>query len=175
MRYADAWHGRLAQRESASFTPRRSLVRSQYRPPAHRPVPNRGTGLFYWGAAAKCSNGARQASQSPSFRSASRVPVTNLGVDLHRDTELAMPQDAHRDARVDIEGGQQRGAGLAGAMHGDPRHVGGGDATVEAAAEVPWLEGRAIPGSEHQAGINPGTVGAVAVTPPSTTRPAPFM
>jgi hypothetical protein len=26
-------HGRLAQRESASFTPRRSLVRSQYRPP----------------------------------------------------------------------------------------------------------------------------------------------
>ncbi len=26
--------GRLAQRESASFTPRRSLVRSQYRPPA---------------------------------------------------------------------------------------------------------------------------------------------
>src|ERR1022692_3007610 len=25
-------HGRLAQRESASFTPRRSLVRSQYRP-----------------------------------------------------------------------------------------------------------------------------------------------
>jgi hypothetical protein len=34
--------GRLAQRESASFTPRRSLVRSQYRPrvlPAQRPVP----------------------------------------------------------------------------------------------------------------------------------------
>jgi hypothetical protein len=28
--------GRLAQRESASFTPRRSLVRSQYRPPAQR-------------------------------------------------------------------------------------------------------------------------------------------
>src|ERR671914_2954348 len=26
--------GRLAQRESASFTPKRSLVRSQYRPPA---------------------------------------------------------------------------------------------------------------------------------------------
>jgi hypothetical protein len=26
-------HGRLAQRESASFTPRKSLVRSQYRPP----------------------------------------------------------------------------------------------------------------------------------------------
>src|SRR5215813_11461808 len=41
MRYADTrpartirpGDGRLAQRESASFTPRRSLVRSQYRPP----------------------------------------------------------------------------------------------------------------------------------------------
>jgi hypothetical protein len=31
---AAAGEGRLAQRESASFTPRRSLVRSQYRPPA---------------------------------------------------------------------------------------------------------------------------------------------
>ena len=30
-------HGRLAQRESASFTPRRSLVRSQYRPPGISP------------------------------------------------------------------------------------------------------------------------------------------
>ena len=30
--------GRLAQRESASFTPRRSLVRSQYRPPAFMQV-----------------------------------------------------------------------------------------------------------------------------------------
>ena len=31
------WRGRLAQRESASFTPRRSLVRSQYRPPGISP------------------------------------------------------------------------------------------------------------------------------------------
>ena len=31
--------GRLAQRESASFTPRRSLVRSQYRPPGQGPMP----------------------------------------------------------------------------------------------------------------------------------------
>jgi hypothetical protein len=45
MRYADTrserstrpGDGRLAQRESASFTPRRSLVRSQYRPPGTRP------------------------------------------------------------------------------------------------------------------------------------------
>src|SRR5664280_2437279 len=33
--------GRLAQRESASFTPRRPLVRSQYRPPSLRCRPRR--------------------------------------------------------------------------------------------------------------------------------------
>src|SRR4030095_16909968 len=43
--------GRLAQRESASFTPKRSLVRSQYRPPsifaARRPLSRVvGKGLF---------------------------------------------------------------------------------------------------------------------------------
>jgi hypothetical protein len=36
----------------------------------------------------------------------------NLGVDLHRDRDLAVPQDLYRHARVDIEGGQQRLAGL---------------------------------------------------------------
>src|SRR5487761_571169 len=49
--------GRLAQRESASFTPRRSLVRSQYRPPALAQIrgsytgliPRRGWGLFLSG------------------------------------------------------------------------------------------------------------------------------
>jgi hypothetical protein len=39
------WRGRLAQRESASFTPRRSLVRSQYRPPRSPASSPRGTGL----------------------------------------------------------------------------------------------------------------------------------
>jgi hypothetical protein len=39
------WRGRLAQRESASFTPRRSLVRSQYRPPRSQASSPRGTGL----------------------------------------------------------------------------------------------------------------------------------
>ena len=38
--------GRLAQRESASFTPRRSLVRSQYRPPGIDQVRSSKTGLI---------------------------------------------------------------------------------------------------------------------------------
>ena len=35
--YSQSLSGRLAQRESASFTPKRSLVRSQYRPPGQGP------------------------------------------------------------------------------------------------------------------------------------------
>src|SRR5438270_11958439 len=38
--------GRLAQRESASFTPKRSLVRSQYRPRGQRAYPATGYALF---------------------------------------------------------------------------------------------------------------------------------
>ena len=38
--------GRLAQRESASFTPRRSLVRSQYRPLSSAASSGQGTGRF---------------------------------------------------------------------------------------------------------------------------------
>ena len=45
--------GRLAQRESASFTPRRSLVRSQYRPPQVRGRSRRAGGLLR----SSCSNG----------------------------------------------------------------------------------------------------------------------
>src|SRR6202020_321208 len=38
--------GRLAQRESASFTPRRSLVRSQYRPRSSAASSEHGAGRF---------------------------------------------------------------------------------------------------------------------------------
>ena len=39
--YARGRPGRLAQRESASFTPKRSLVRSQYRPPSSEAMSHR--------------------------------------------------------------------------------------------------------------------------------------
>jgi hypothetical protein len=44
----------------------------------------------------------------------------SFGVDLHRDGDLAVPQDAHGDSRMDVERGQQRGTGLAGAVDGNP-------------------------------------------------------
>ncbi|MCW2906724.1 MAG: hypothetical protein JWL68_1513 [Actinomycetia bacterium] len=48
VRFPPPPRGRLAQWESASLTPKRSLVQSQYRPPVcagQRPVPGDGTGL----------------------------------------------------------------------------------------------------------------------------------
>lgn len=43
-----------------------------------------------------------------------RVPgylVRNLSVDLHRERDPAVPKDGHRDARVNVERGQERAAG----------------------------------------------------------------
>ena len=63
-----------------------------------------------------------------------------LGVDLHRDGDLAVPTDLHRHARVHVQSSQQRPAGLPGAVHGDGRHLGGGNAPLETAVEVPRLD-----------------------------------
>ena len=71
-----------------------------------------------------------------------------FGVDLHRDSDLAVSQDAHSDTRVDVKGGQQRGASLAGAVHGDPGNPRSHDAPVEAAVEVARLNRRAVPGGK---------------------------
>jgi hypothetical protein len=49
-----------------SFTPRRSLVRSQYRPPSSAAGSDHGTGLDW-----SCDSSKRHASQSPSLRRAS--------------------------------------------------------------------------------------------------------
>jgi len=117
---------------------------------------------FGLATAANTSNG--HASQSLSLRSASRVASDGaFGVDLHRHGDLAVPQDAHGDSRMDVERGQQRGTGLAGAMDGDPGYPGGDDATVEAAAEVARLDWRTVPGGEDQAGIYPAVSRTVAV------------
>jgi hypothetical protein len=64
-------------------------------------------------------------------------------------------QDAHGDARVDIQRGQQRGTGLAGAVHGDPGNPRSDDTAVETAVEVARLDRRAVPGGEDQAGVYP--------------------
>lgn len=102
-----------------------------------------------------------------------------LGVDLHRDGDLAMPQDAHRHTRVDVERGQQRGTGLAGAMDGDPGYPGGGDAAVKAAIEVARLDRGAAPCGEDQTGVYQGgpdgaARAADAARTPSLPLPLPL-
>ena len=70
--------GRLAQRESASFTPKRSLVRSQYRPPGQRPCPIDGHGLSR-ALSDYLSDYARGSQPSPKIRSMVSAPASRMG------------------------------------------------------------------------------------------------
>ena len=93
----------------------------------------------------------------PSLRSASRVAGRgHLGVDLHRDRDLAVPHVLHGHARMHIQGGQQRATRFTGAMQGDLGHSPFDDAAFEAAVEVARLNRGAMAGSEYQAGFEPG-------------------
>jgi hypothetical protein len=62
--------------------------------------------------AGKVSTGVAQGLAEPPERVLGGL-VGHLSVDLHRDRELGMPQDAHRDTRVNIERGQERPTGAA--------------------------------------------------------------
>jgi hypothetical protein len=114
-----------------------------------------------WGQCGAAGAGGSKRQQrlcEPAAELAERVPGgfgRCLGVDLHRDGDLAVSQNAHGHAGVDVEGGQQRGTRLAGAVHGNPGHSGGNDAPVEAGVEVARLNRRTVPGGEDQAGIGP--------------------
>ncbi len=45
--------------------------------------------------------------------------VGYLGVDLHGDRDLRVPEDMHCHARVDVERGQERSAGTSRIVHAD--------------------------------------------------------
>jgi hypothetical protein len=67
-----------------------------------------------------------------------------------------------------IEGYEQLGAGLPGAVNGDPGDPGSTGAAVEAAIEVARFARCAVPGGEHQAGFDPSitSLGTVSVLAP---------
>ena len=48
-----------------------------------------------------------------------RLVVGDLGVDVHRDVDLRVPQDAHGDPRMHVERGQQSGTGMPHIVHGN--------------------------------------------------------
>jgi hypothetical protein len=80
----------------------------------------------------------------------------HLRIDLHGQGDLAVTQDLHGDPRVDLDGGKQRSARAASAVHRNPEDLRQPDPPVEAAVEVTRLDGRAMAGGEYQAGLDPG-------------------
>ena len=79
----------------------------------------------------------------PVAQPSERVPghlVRNLGVDLHRERDPAVPEDGHRDARVNVERGQQRAARPARVVNGDPPDTRAPAPDVERAVDVPRLD-----------------------------------
>src|SRR5215471_19632716 len=128
------------------------------------------TGFFDLGAAPKCSSSVVQQQRSvaePLSELLERCTGGGrgyLGVDLHRECDLAVPKDLHGDAGVNLKGGQQRSACPAGAVHCDLGNPGLCDATVEAAVEVARLDRCAVAGGEHQAGFGPCIVSMIAVS-----------
>ena len=62
-----------------------------------------------------------------------------------------------------VQGGQQRAAGLASAVHGDLGHFRFCDAALEAAIEVARLDRGTIVGGEHRASFDPAIPGTLQV------------
>jgi hypothetical protein len=70
----------------------------------------------------------------------------DVGVDLHRHGDLAVSQDLHGDAGVDVQGGQQGPAGMAGPMDGDRTYPGLGRPCFEGPVEVVGVKGQTVAG-----------------------------
>ena len=70
----------------------------------------------------------------------------DVGVDLHRHGDLAVSQDLHGDAGVDVQGGQQRPACMAGPMDGDRTYPGLGGPCLEGPVEVVGVKGQTVAG-----------------------------
>jgi hypothetical protein len=82
--------------------------------------------------------------------SAACLFVGHHRVDLHRDRDLAAPQDLHSNARVHVERRKQQAAGAAGVMDTDTPDASLGATQIEAATNCAWLDRSAGAGGEHQ-------------------------
>jgi hypothetical protein len=68
----------------------------------------------------------------------------DVGVDLHRYGDLAVSQDLHGVAGVDVQGGQQGPAGMAVPMDGDGTYPGLGRPCLEGPVEVAGVKGQTV-------------------------------
>jgi hypothetical protein len=90
-------------------------------------------------------------SQSLSRRSASLVTLSgDLGVDLHCERDPAVPEDGHRDARVNVERGRERAAGTTGVVERDGADAVADAPDVEGPVDVARLDRAAGASSEHE-------------------------
>jgi len=67
-----------------------------------------------------------------------------VGVDLHRDSDLAVPQDAHCHPGVNVERGEQGRAGAAQGVGVDVADTGPAAAGCEVTVEVARLVGSSV-------------------------------
>jgi hypothetical protein len=97
--------GRLAQRESASFTPRRSLVRSQYRPPRKpqvtdhvsvigQEIPSRGVRFWERFGSGSCLGAAAAPPAGRPGQARLSAAPAGLIHGVRRPSALAMPRSA---------------------------------------------------------------------------------
>lgn len=68
-----------------------------------------------------CPSGRESAAEgvAKTFECFPRRLRRDLRVDLHRDGEPGVPENLHGDSRMDVQVGQERGAGAAGVVDGD--------------------------------------------------------
>lgn len=86
-----------------------------------------------------------------------------LGVDLHRDRDLAVPKDLHGHTRMYVQRRQQRAARLPRAVPTDLGYFSLNNAAVETAIEVAGFNWGAMAASENQAGFDPCAVCALTI------------
>src|SRR5690348_4157327 len=76
--------------------------------------------------------------------------VGNLGVNLHRESDPAVPEDGHRDARMNVERGQERAAGTAGVVKRDAADPIAGAPDIEGPVDVARLDRVTSASGEHE-------------------------
>src|SRR5262245_30657239 len=142
--------------QRASFGTKRPWV--QIPPPRPRSEPRSGTSdwaLFIASTAGWYSNsGTAELGAKPLERIAGHR-WRDIGVDVHGDRDVAVPQYRHRHPGVDVERSQQTCAGVPGVMYPDPANAGTITHGIKAAVEMARIDGAAVPAGEHKPGFVP--------------------
>ena len=141
------------------------MVRVPPSAPAQRPVPILGPAFRVLRTAAKYSNADHNGRSSaglvalvlvmvePVAQPPKSVPghlVEGPGCRSPCERDPAVPEDDHRDARVNVERGQERAAGTAGVVERDAADAVADAPDVEGPVDVARLDRAAGASSEHE-------------------------